>query len=59
MPDKNRKLIDEFKALGAPAAAPRPRATKVSQFEKDYRDYVANQQAARQQLMSDLVSPST
>ena len=92
MPDKNRKLIDEFKLLGeneaararpfdtgyrkpAPKqtpmeklaailkqqgsfAAPRPHGTTVSQYEKDFRDYVANQQAARQQLMSDLVSPS-
>lgn len=58
MPDKNRKLIQEFKALGVPAASPQPRATKVSQFEKDFRDYLAAQQEARQQLTSDLVSPS-
>jgi hypothetical protein len=53
-----RRDIEEFKARGAPAAAPRPRATKVSQFEKDFRDYMASQQEARQRLASDLVSPS-
>lgn len=51
MPDKNRKLIDEFKALGAPVAMPSPRATKVSQFEKDYRNSLAREQAEREQAV--------
>ena len=51
MPDKNRKLIDEFKALGAPAAMPSPRATKVSQFEKNYRNSLAREQAEREQAV--------
>ena len=60
MPDKNRKLIDEFKALGAPAAAPRPRATKVSQFENDYRNSLAREQAEREQAVkSGLTSWAT
>jgi hypothetical protein len=56
VPDKNRKLIDESKSRGAPAAAPRPRATKVSQFEKDFRDYLAAQQEARQQMVKDIAA---
>lgn len=51
------KLDATLKQQGS-FAAPRPRTTTASQYEKDFRDYVANQQAARQQLMSDLVSPS-
>ena len=57
--DDIRKILAQAKAKTAPSASYSPlRATEVSQYEKDFRDYLAGQQEARQGVMSERIPRS-
>lgn len=54
--DAIKKILAQSKAKTAPSASYSPlRPTEVSEYEKNFRDYLANQQDARERLLSDRV----